>query len=733
MAIDHLCFVLFTILPFATTQFILPRNMIGNEMAASEETMRILAMQNDETLMNAVHLTAAQHLAGTPDLELKIDERPNTTVSTTVPANTTVLPLIPLTYYASHACINDTMQFLSDAINKKSYAIKMFDSIGKLPSGVLEGNTQWIGASGECRNVKDIQIREHIINGKYCQASVPLGQGTLGPTYLQIGLCVPDTCNNLDVLTMINTGVKLIPVPGLQGLYVNCIEEYPLSAGAIVMIVIISILLAIMVAGTTYDVIINYIYRKPDDYLPHNIQNDETSPLLKDSSKSKQVSYQPGTLGECLLAFSVLINGGKILDATHSSGTLAAIHGIRVLSMWWVILGHSFITAFTLSDNSLVYIQDILPRFSFQAISNATFSVDTFFFLSGLLVTYLTLRELTEGRKVNWFMFYFHRFWRLTPVYLFLIFFVTYLFPYFGTGPYTEVIRDAPNPCEDYWWTNVLYINNLVPWPGSMQTMCYPVSWYLANDMQFHVISPLIIILLYKKPRIGYIALSILMAVCLASRVGIAINKDITSAFLPPAGTANSTTPNTAASDYYYTKPWTRISTYLVGMIVGYILLKTKCKLKINKFINLLCWAVAWVIALAVLYGLYGTFHNHPLSRPTDVFYMTVSRLAWSVAIGWLTFACLTGNGGPINAILSWKAWIPISRLTYCAYLTHIYVLQAYVMYQDRLVNLSDINQIYLYVCSLVLSYLISFVVSLMAEAPMMRLEKILLKKFKRT
>lgn len=45
--------------------------------------------------------------------------------------------------------------------------------------------------------------------------------------------------------------------------------------------------------------------------------------------------------------------------------------------------------------------------------------------------------------------------------------------------------------------------------------------------------------------------------------------------------------PNTddplALFDKIYDKPWTRLGPYLVGMIVGWILFKTNCKIKFTK------------------------------------------------------------------------------------------------------------------------------------------------------
>jgi peptidoglycan/LPS O-acetylase OafA/YrhL len=55
----------------------------------------------------------------------------------------------------------------------------------------------------------------------------------------------------------------------------------------------------------------------------------------------------------------------------------------------------------------------LAASYAFQAVSNAFPSVDTFFLLSGVLLAYLTLKELdrTKGR-INWAMFYIHRYLR---------------------------------------------------------------------------------------------------------------------------------------------------------------------------------------------------------------------------------------------------------------------------------------------------------------------------------
>ena len=55
--------------------------------------------------------------------------------------------------------------------------------------------------------------------------------------------------------------------------------------------------------------------------------------------------------------------------------------------------------------------------------------------------------------------------------------------------------------CKDYWWTNLLYINNL--WPWSTTGICVGQTWYLSNDMQFFCLAPIFIYALWKSPIIG--------------------------------------------------------------------------------------------------------------------------------------------------------------------------------------------------------------------------------------
>ena len=94
------------------------------------------------------------------------------------------------------------------------------------------------------------------------------------------------------------------------------------------------------------------------------------------------------------------------------SGDLSCLHGIRVLSTCWVVIGHTFTRGVGASHN-LHMIIDQGKTWWFQGIGNATVSVDTFLVMSGMLVAYLLLQQLDKSKgKINVAMLYLHRFLR---------------------------------------------------------------------------------------------------------------------------------------------------------------------------------------------------------------------------------------------------------------------------------------------------------------------------------
>jgi peptidoglycan/LPS O-acetylase OafA/YrhL len=212
-------------------------------------------------------------------------------------------------------------------------------------------------------------------------------------------------------------------------------------------------------------------------------------------------------LEELLLSFSLLRNFRAICDKAVGSDTISCIHGIRTFSMVWIILGHTCIVAFKYSDN-MEFRKVVEKEFSFQTISNGAFSVDTFFFIGGFLVSFIyfrtnakgNLEKLSKGTNEfflgtqHFFGLLAYRFIRLTVPYLYVLGLVEITMKYFASNSVFEPPANDHINCPKYWWRNIFYINTMF----ASSEMCMLWSWYLANDTQFYIIGAIILIIALK-------------------------------------------------------------------------------------------------------------------------------------------------------------------------------------------------------------------------------------------
>jgi peptidoglycan/LPS O-acetylase OafA/YrhL len=139
-------------------------------------------------------------------------------------------------------------------------------------------------------------------------------------------------------------------------------------------------------------------------------------------------------------------------------------------------------------------------------VAGATASVDTFLLVGGLVTVYTYLKATSKGVKFNLFLYYLHRYLRLTPALAVMSLIHLYLINHFGNGPLWKIIDlTLVQPCREAWWSTFLYITNYV-----QRGDCLPQSWYLSIDMQLFILSPIVLIPLSKTPKIGLGMLGVL-------------------------------------------------------------------------------------------------------------------------------------------------------------------------------------------------------------------------------
>ncbi|KAK3913371.1 Nose resistant to fluoxetine protein 6 [Frankliniella fusca] len=436
---------------------------------------------------------------------------------------------------------------------------------------------------------------------------------------------------------------------------------------------------------------------------------------------------------QIVLAFSPLSNGAKILNCQlQDEDSLTAVHGLRFLSLAWVILVHTYLQVFAIAENKTL--RTVTERnFMFQTVSNATFSVDTFFFISGVLAAFLYFRTTSRSQSptskvaphsgavpkkehgglrkdlIKFLILIFYRFVRLTPAYLFVLGMVELSMRWIHNNSVFEPqILDHLN-CDHYWWRNALFINSLFP----RKDMCMLWSWYMSTDTQFYVLGVLLLMFSARHFRLVAAALVTLMASSWVTTAFVSVQSGYLARIEEPF----------AKFDELYDKPWTRLGPYLIGMITGWLLFKTKGRIRMPIAVVLLGWALSLLCLVSLVYGLL----HQKLGIATSAAYVSLGHTAWGAALGWIVVACYTGHGGYINQLLSFRALQPLSRLTYCAYLLHpmIQVLTSYQM--DGPLHLHNALVLTLYFGNVVASFLLAFLVSLAFEAPIVRLLKIVI------
>ncbi|KAG7202492.1 hypothetical protein KM043_017060 [Ampulex compressa] len=569
---------------------------------------------------------------------------------------------------------------------------------------------------------------------------------------IHIGVCLPSSCSTSDVsilaeLAASDVAAKHSSIEKIR----DQNRPYDMYCDPVfwILFAVTAVVFVLMMFGTGYEIYLSKKYARQKSVI-YNIQkhvkldqhpNSDgktvnvadsiicASQTINNNNNDHETGLQlPATeepklniLEELILSFSIPGNVRTICNNEVGGDTISTVHGLRVISMAWVILGHTCIVVFKYSDN-MEYRRVLERKFLFQTIINGAFSVDTFFFMGGLLVSFLFFRtnakgdlnKLTKGTQgfvagcLKFIGLILYRFVRLTAPYMFVLGMVEVSMKWFHANSVFEPPTADHYNCPNYWWRNVLYINTLFP----VEQMCMLWSWYVADDTQFYIVGAVILVLATSHFKIAaFMLTSLLVSSWLTTGYIAFINNHMPTSDDP-----------LALFDKIYDKPWTRLGPYLIGMSVGYFLFKTDCKVKMSKTTIVVGWLLSSACLLSLVYGLY----EAELSSTTAAAYSSLSHSAWALGLAWIVIACSTGYGGYVNSILSTPILYPFSRVTYCAYLVHPIIIRWTAMNLDSPLHLGKDTVMITFLGQLVLSYSLSFAISVSFEAPVVSMLKIL-------
>jgi peptidoglycan/LPS O-acetylase OafA/YrhL len=454
------------------------------------------------------------------------------------------------------------------------------------------------------------------------------------------------------------------------------------------------------------------------------------------------------------------------------------LHGIRVLSVLWIVLGH---TAAITSSTGPGYSNpgDVLPPHGWantvagQLIFASRFAVDTFLVLSGflLVVAASKMSHAMSARPRTWpIWMVVSRIARIVPTYLTCLGIFVFVAPrYLGSGAFWYQWQSLLQPCTEYGWTNLLFVNNFYPTDTSTTNTCFYHSWYLAVDVQIFVLGVLLLVV-YQRSRLAGLACSSFLFVALT----------VMQAVLTHDRSWSLNTFDGAAVARYdveaYAKPHVRAPSYLAGMICAMVLIQRRqrpqqhrhqydrqlsldsdrsCSHRIRNAgtstLVLACCATMGFVTFCTASGAYARrpcqYGEWPhlagcgsLWSPRVTFlYTAFSRTLWVAAVTTLIFLLCGAKSTVSNSyydptepplllqavrsILSLSAWRLPSKLSFAAYLMHpiwLFVWQLGAPSSKYAWRTATFVMQYAAVC--VLTFASSYVIVLVVEAPCARL-----------
>ncbi|XP_050456877.1 nose resistant to fluoxetine protein 6-like isoform X1 [Cataglyphis hispanica] len=635
-------------------------------------------------------------------------------------------PFVPREF-ASLECIRDSKIYLEELEKYTPWALQMYDASVKIPSGVITGNYKQLGNFDECLLVKN----EHGFVGQACNAAVQFEitaddgaserELDLSDLLLNVAIasnatkwtsgntvdytwmwCVPSTCNYTEIQEALELEFDSLKVEGRVDMIVSVPKESCHTIESVnsswdhadvCYIVILAFIAFLVIASTVYD--ITGLYR--------NI-----------TSKWKVI----------FTSFSLYTNGKNLLRTDRQREAISCLDGMRFISICWIIYGHTYYLEAVGVKMNLTQIVRMHHDWNSMLVLNGNIVTDTFFLLSSTLLSYNVLlkKERASNSCFDFIGLYIHRYIRVTPAYAMMIGFYATLFYKIGMGPNWDAwVGSNKNFCRENWYTNLLYVNNFVNVPN----MCMSQSWYLSTDMQLVWLSPLV---LYPMLKFRSLYFNIILFTCflLSILVPFAITfiHQLTGTMLYYKDQMN-------VSQVYleiYTKVYNRFGPYVIGLGLGYVLYKTQSKVKLRVSHVICGWLIAILIGCSAIFGpraMY--FEDHEYNRLEASFYAGFHRQTFALSVSWIIFCCVNGYAGPVNHFLSWCGWLPLSKLSYCAYLCHYVFLLSDIGTARTTGNLTSINVLRAFFANLMFTMILSAIWSLCFEMPFTNIDRILL------
>uniref|UniRef100_A0A6G1SNQ9 Nose resistant to fluoxetine protein 6 n=1 Tax=Aceria tosichella TaxID=561515 RepID=A0A6G1SNQ9_9ACAR len=434
---------------------------------------------------------------------------------------------------------------------------------------------------------------------------------------------------------------------------------------------------------------------------------------------------------------------------------LRCVEGVKVMGTTYVIIGHTMMCISTIALNSREVVEKASVSFVLVNLV-APFTVNCFFVITGILTCYLIFKQqqtysfITSPGK--WLAFIVYRYLRIMPMYAIVVLYCKYLAKFINSGPlwdYGTSSLGQRKICEQesWWWTLTFTANFLRPFQH-----CIPSAWYLPNDFQFFLVTPIFLAALFKRPLIGR---CIILASIVASIVANFYNiygSDVDD--LRPIASFEPHGFKTYVSHFSsnYTNPQYRIPAYLIGLLLGHQLYQYDVAASEKRLQSSSSgeeaeasassskgepgatssgWSAgleryatsfsALLILISFMTSAIGS--NISFTKWAAKFLvalmMPIFHVQFSLAVGIYLYIATTGRGSQtINKFLSAPQWKPLARLSLCVLLVNIETINYIVQGSPYMHAVTPSIHIALNCLCILATYLVATILCVLFEAP---------------
>ncbi|XP_037269710.2 nose resistant to fluoxetine protein 6 isoform X1 [Rhipicephalus microplus] len=607
--------------------------------------------------------------AGTKNLMDDVERLLNTLVRNAMPAMSDLMDKSNV----STACTASIFKAFLALRRHEPWVIRMLLSNGLLPANILEGSLVSVGSYSQCLKARVLDDHGHVkFKGQYCSLFIKPARlllRTLADRFhmtseltgrralingstnekvsnpnIRFGICAPSTCSAND-LQFITT--KMVSSYGITTEVNGCRTNDPkkmtkLQAGTVAFLCCLA---SVVVLAT----IVEYAIQRRN--LPRKKHDPET-PL------------------RILLMFSAINNMRMLLrttDVGRKKNPLNFVGGIKVFLMFWVVYGHAYIIGQMEFADDLFSLLEIFAKVPSQVLPNAVLSVSTFFFLSGFVLPFMVPKPKTSKTSLGtmYLVGIIKRYIRVTVPTMALIL-CFYLVPLMVDGPADQDnLALHERNCIERPWAVPALMNNFLP----LHIMCLNHLWYVCADLQIFIVVGLPMALaILRYPKTSSV-LSFAVALFCCGLTAYQIYKwGVT--YSVTVGTADISL-SLSHLEYIYVRPFCHVVSYVAGIFAGYL---SVChgSVPFGRWFQVAQWMLSLALLLFVMFVTVPWNEGKLPSAPVNALYGGFHRLLWSVALMWPCYASATGRGGWFDGFFSWTMLRPLSRLTFCIYLTHV-------------------------------------------------------------